>query len=646
MEGEKVVIAGVDTYRKGFKVCKFCGKVDPKEARDHTFTCTARDKASDKNIVECLYLYREFSSEAIRMLLPVTTFAGSQTKLNSFVAALQLGLKRKFGGNIDHLQTAVHEEPISDSEHRKRYLVLFDTVPGGTGYLKQLMRSPEPLMEVFALALASLQGCTCNDDPDKDGCYRCLFAYRNSYDMAETSRSTATELLKEILEQREHLVPIEGLKGISVNALFDSELEARFIEALRRIKVGDQSAKLVKKMLPASGKPGYLLTIGEQRWEIEPQVNLGPAHGVAIPSKADFMFYPAGRGTVTRPIAVFTDGYLYHRNRVGQDMAQRMAIAHSGKFHVWSLSWKDVENRFKGQGGYFQQLLAPTKAPLAGELNNLLNRYKVESLHTLHQADSFDWLIRFLANPDAKGWTQCAFVHGLIHLDKTVENEGWKKSLSDLPENIGSFMAKNSATCVRGRWQSDKSQGAVDLWLVVEPACINDGKARGMRLALSLPDSDEQRGAEGFESIWNGFIRLFNLFQFLPFGFCVTTEGQEKRAYEKLEIKSAKEPTPEQPKTGVAKWLEEVLELADESLHSLLTDLAQEGWPEPEVGYELSDDTGEIIGEAEVAWESHRLAIVMEDECRDAFTQAGWKAFTAEESLANPSLLGKLKEER
>jgi DEAD/DEAH box helicase domain-containing protein len=645
MEGEKIAIAGVEMHRKGFKVCRFCGKVDPKEPRDHTFTCTARDRASDKNVVECLYLYREFSSEAIRMLLPVTTFAGSQAKLNSFVAALQLGLKRKFGGNIDHLQTAIHEEPVSDSSHRKRYLVLFDTVPGGTGYLKQLMRSPEPLMEVFALALESLQGCACNDDPDKDGCYRCLFAYRNSYDMAETSRDTATELLKEILKQRENLVRIEGLKSVSVNALFDSELEARFIETLRRTKVGDQPVKLVKKMLPASGKPGYLLTIGEQRWEIEPQVNLGPVQGVVIPSKPDFMFHPVGRGTVAKPIAVFTDGYLYHRNRVGQDMAQRMAIAHSGKFHVWSLSWKDVENRFKAQGGYFQQFLTPNEAPLAGELNKLLNHYKVEAMHTLHQADSFDWLIRFLANPDANRWTQCAFVHGLIHLDKMVENEKWEKSLSALPENIGSFLAENSETCVRGRWQSGKDQGKVDLWLAVEPVCVNDGKAHGMRLALCLPDSEAERGAEGFESVWNGFIRLFNLFQFLPFGFCVTTKGQEIRAYEKLEIKLAKEPTPNQPKPGATGWLEEVLGLADESLHSVLTNLAQDGWPGPEVGYELVDDAGEIIGEAEVAWENRRLAIMMKVESREAFTVAGWKAFTADELLADPSLLGKLKGE-
>ncbi|MBF0213301.1 MAG: DEAD/DEAH box helicase [Magnetococcales bacterium] len=645
MEGEMIAIAGVEMHRKGFKVCKFCGKVNPKEARDHTFTCTARDRTSDKNIVECLYLYREFSSEAIRMLLPVTTFSGSENRLNSFVAALQLGLKRKFGGSIDHLQTAVHEEPVSDSAHRKRYLVLFDTVPGGTGYLKQLMRSPVPLMEVFSLGLESLKGCSCNDTPDKDGCYRCLFAYRNSYDMADISRNTAIELLEAILAQRDNLVRIEGLKSVDVNALFDSELETRFVEALRRIKVGEQAAKLVKKMLPASGKPGYLLTIGEQRWEIEPQVNLGPEDNVAIPSKADFLFHPVGRTTITKPIAVFTDGYLYHRNRLGQDMAQRMALAQSGRFHVWSLSWKDVENRFKNQGAYFQQFLAPQQAKLVGELGKLLNRYQTNGFHNIHHANSFDWLIRFLAHPNIKEWTQCAFVHGLIHLDKTVQRNAWTQSLSDLPGDIGSFLAQNSEQFVLGRWRSDPIQGSVDLWLAVDPTCINDGKVEGMRLAVRLADGEPEREKQGFESVWNGFIRLYNLFQFLPYGFCTSSEGHEKHAYEQLKIKVAHDqPSIETKPTGI-EWLTETLELLDVVLHELLNDLACGGCMEPIVGYELADATGEIVGEAELAWEEKQIAVVQNEMTKENFTMAGWKVFTVNEVLGDPTLLSTLKKE-
>src|SRR5690606_7134247 len=126
---------------------------------------------------EHVYLYREFVSEAVRVLLPTGTFAGSEDKLHSFIAALQLGLKERFG-RVDHLRTAVQEEPVTGATYRKQYLLLYDTVPGGTGYLGQLMRETEPMMDVFERALAVLTGCPCNRDPDKDGCYRCLYAYR------------------------------------------------------------------------------------------------------------------------------------------------------------------------------------------------------------------------------------------------------------------------------------------------------------------------------------------------------------------------------------------------------------------------------------------------------------------------------------
>jgi len=44
-----------------------------------------------------MLLYREFSSEAIRMLLPVASFDVDRN-IHSFVAALDLGLRKKFRG--------------------------------------------------------------------------------------------------------------------------------------------------------------------------------------------------------------------------------------------------------------------------------------------------------------------------------------------------------------------------------------------------------------------------------------------------------------------------------------------------------------------------------------------------------------------
>jgi DEAD/DEAH box helicase domain-containing protein len=90
----------VELPRQGFALCRVCGKVqDPRENEsDHAFTCTARDQESDKNLIDCIYLYRQFVSEAVRTLLPVSIISESERKLQSFIAAIQLGLKKYFGG--------------------------------------------------------------------------------------------------------------------------------------------------------------------------------------------------------------------------------------------------------------------------------------------------------------------------------------------------------------------------------------------------------------------------------------------------------------------------------------------------------------------------------------------------------------------
>ena len=124
------------------------------------------------------------------------------------------------------------------------------------------------------------------------------------------------------------------------NNLFDSQLEQRFIEALRR-KAADGSARIEVKGDLVRGKAGYFLKAGAQHWRVEPQVNLGPDQGVVIPSKPDFVLWPE-TDSGCLPIAVFLDGWQYHKDKVGDDIAKRMAIARSGRFSVWSLTYDDI----------------------------------------------------------------------------------------------------------------------------------------------------------------------------------------------------------------------------------------------------------------------------------------------------------------
>ena len=139
--------------------------------------------------------------------------------------------------NVDHLRATVSEVPVPDADYRKQYLVIYDSVPGGTGYLKQLMHEKNALIEIFEKALKVMENCSCKEDPQKDGCYHCLFAYRQSQQIGNISRSAAIRMLKSILSGKDNIEKINKLNDIPVNPLFDSELEQRFMEAIR-LKVG------------------------------------------------------------------------------------------------------------------------------------------------------------------------------------------------------------------------------------------------------------------------------------------------------------------------------------------------------------------------------------------------------------------------
>ena len=234
------------------------------------------------------------------------------------------------------------DNALAGPNERRRYLMLYDTVPGGTGYLKDLMTDRGELPRVFGMALEALKSCECNREPLKDGCYRCVYAYRRSRDMALTSRSTAVAILESILDHVQDLEAVEGLDKVKVNPVLESELEARFIEALRRMRIDGQTPGVRHDLV--QGKPGYVLKVGERTWFVEPQVEVGESDGVAMPSRPDFLIRPA-RATEAPPVAVFMDGFEYHRDSTDQDSAKRMALVRAG-FLVWSLTWHDLEVAF------------------------------------------------------------------------------------------------------------------------------------------------------------------------------------------------------------------------------------------------------------------------------------------------------------
>lgn len=399
MTGEKLSVSGVEEVRKGFRICKYCGKIQPENGKaNHSFACKTRKMPAlmqANAYEECLFLYREFSTEILRLLVPATTMDSSSVKMESFVAAFMLGMKEYFG-NVDHLRATVSEVPVPDADYRKQYLVIYDSVPGGTGYLKQLMHEKNALIEIFERALHVMENCSCKDDPQKDGCYHCLYAYRQSQQIGNISRTTAIRILKSILSGKDNVQKIDKINDIPVNPLFDSELEQRFMEAIRT-KVGAANVSDTIR----NGKHSYYVKIENFAWEIEPQVPLDAGSGVSVDCKPDFVFWPVS-APEHKPVAVFTDGFLYHKDIVSDDTIKREAIRRSGNFRVWSLSFKDVQSVFAPQGDFYTTTLEAEKMPSGKTMyQNMIKKQKADVIEPA-RLSSFDLLLEYLKLPDAE----------------------------------------------------------------------------------------------------------------------------------------------------------------------------------------------------------------------------------------------------
>jgi DEAD/DEAH box helicase domain-containing protein len=662
--GHTVSVAGVQTPRKGFTLCRYCGKVQVQKKGkphiDHALTCTARNPTSDRTVTDCIYLYRDFTSEAIRILLPIAKFGESDRHLHSFVAAIHLGLKKRFGGSIDHLRTALQEEPVPESSLRKQYLVLFDTVPGGTGYLKQLMLDQDQLMEVIEAALDSLQDCSCAKEPDKDGCYRCLFAYRHSYDMKATSRRTAVKLLSSISEHKGKLVETKTLRDISVAALFDSQLEARFIEALRRASTPDRPVKLKADVV--DGRPGWFLTMGKRAYTIELHRNMGENDGAPVRCEVDFLFRPIVSRGEGKPICVFTDGFEFHKSRIGLDMAQRSGLLRSGRYHVWSLTWKDVESAFQGETDFYKDFLDPGELAGGAHQTAFIRNYGADPIKAARTQNSFQWLISFLENPEPetclKNWKSLAFVHSATALDvKTYSDEKARKQWhSDLADHLqfAGILAEDvqpeSPDALLGLFEQggQRTNRTVRLFTSVTTdglravETVKNGDVDAMRVLAFLRDTPKEVERQGFDSIWAGFLRLTNLLQFLPRAAFASQTGLEEGRFAALPPLVLK-PSIVPPEPEPDPW-EEIRDVVDDDLHELLDALSQRGWPVPDDPPCELVEASQTIAEAELGWTQLKIAVwdTTDERQREGsahFETRAWQTLSLEGVLEDPQLL-------
>jgi DEAD/DEAH box helicase domain-containing protein len=527
---------------------------------------------------------------------------------------------------------------------RRKYLVLYDQVPGGTGYLKQLSQKPEVFLQVLRLALKHLVDCQCatRTDHNTDGCHRCILQSRQIRSHDGLSRTTAIRLLSTILERADELERVSKVSDIDIHPLIRSELEKAFLESLRAVPGAQLQAKIVR------GRPGYLWRHGDVAWEIALQVGIDAGPTVDVPSIPDFVLYPV-RADLSRPVAVFLDGFAFHanesagHNRVSRDVQQREALVHSGEYWVWSFSYEDIQ---------FRNDPAKIPATLLGEArsqwrNDLARQVLQGDELALTQSaagyTSWSLFLEFLARPAEAFWRTLSYLYALalpaqlrpIALNASVETV---RSLCYEPTATPNLPDAVPCDGLAGLFSEEQSTGAA---FSTQPG-VKERNPAGTFLVFRF-DDDAGVLEPGFAQHWRGFLRLMNRLQFLPHHRVITVRGCKNGAFagipdayrhfldgEDSLLSEAPCPTP-------AADMPPDFELAHVGVVSLLQAVLHNNRIWPDIGFELQQN-GLVAATAEAAWPGCMVAVVNHEMTADqeVFHQAGWRVFTFCDNVAAP----------
>lgn len=675
--------AGQDTRISPFYACKACGGT--------TFDRPERDRAADPLVSSAfdtspshhrpwcpnrrsttvgehaeLLLAHVLDTEALRVLVPVAT-ALIEERMASFEAALMAGVAARYGGNPDHLKIVAATMPDEETGRTRRFLVLHDTLPRGTGYLHRL-KDQEEFREVLQKAHEIVGNCPCKDEAGKRACHRCLLGHVSGDKFDLVSRAEALSMLTDLLKGWQPQ-PVPNTVHISLWDQVESELEARFAKALEDWASAEAPDVTYERGAVLDGKRTADLSISRPdgrlvHWQVTLQ---NTVKGM----EPDVLFKRVSAAPLT--VAVYLDGYKYHAapntNRLASDADMRARLRAAGDV-VFQLNWDDV-NAVVGdaaQGGDGPRSWRPyqgnaeaaarrTYQQLGGdpaELTGLIWNTPVRTLFA------------FLADPDPGAWGRRA----LAAVAGLTQHPGAKLTRTDA-EHVRELVL----AAISGAELPAGGNGPINLVRVVDASgcpvtVLIDTRSRNQPTAslgtwsafTVLDDRTATITAPGdsHKARWAAWLYWGNLTQFLtglggdaaqlawtglaefdPSALAaaggvglltsLTLSSGQQVSEAGLSMLGVLVAATSSPQVRVdARWTTEVVEQVVVEVHPLLHGLAERGVPAPDddqIGFELA---GEARWQAELAWPDRRLAVIApgpeQADCIAAYRAAGWDA--------------------
>ncbi|MET8634387.1 DEAD/DEAH box helicase [Streptomyces sp. NPDC004680] len=673
--GSTHVIRGEDIQVPGFETCLECGAVrgahpqawDPSAQRvgtRHAYWCSHRDDGVNHEPTEKLLLAHELTTQALRILLPVSTMDLTE-RLVSFKAALLLGITKHFGGAPDHIRVVTDSMPGDSQGLRRRFLVLHDSMPGGTGYLEHLA-DPKVLHRVLSLAQTALRDCPCQKEEQRTPCHRCLLPFVSSSEHPHVSLRIAKELLDEILKDWD-VEKVDTLSGVRIDQLVDSELEDRFVRTLvtwgrREEEDGSVTAKAGQRGIEHELR----FTNGgtTTRWRMQDHVRMN----TAPPCEPDFLLERTDGPT--ERVAVFLDGFAFHAsesiNRIADDTAKRAALRGEGIL-VWQLTWDDVMAWATAVSGASQDQKVRTPVPplhTEGALGRARQIHQI-LVGEARPDDTLDPVLRnpvetlleFLTDPDRAKWARRAAGllggFGAVTNPRPVDREELGRALPDILRgaDLPAAPAATEAIAFDAR-----TIGQARIMGLLDRRPEPRTQRPDMRAWSALTVLDDRPDAivdDDHKNRWADWLHWSNLLQFLQpaasdelprsFHQVATSTSDQVDPHTVALLTSALPTEGGAPPPLPPAWAE-ALGWASSKVEDILVALVDEARARrivvPEVGFEYGDEA--LL--AELAWADEKVAIFIDvDEERDAaFEREGW--YVAQAGAVNvPELIKKLE---
>ena len=596
-------IAGIQRASNPFRICKHCGThqspfLKSDEPGDHPPSCTVIKNSEDSQAdwLSSSFLMRSFDTEAIRVIIPVAGEVDYH-EIKSFVAAINLGMRRYFAGRVDHIRSAVVEAQI-DGLSKVRSLFLYDAVPGGSGYLRQLADNPGAMKAVVQSAFEALDTCPCYHE-GKTGCYRCVKSYRSQFGPGEPDRDLARSMMESVLNQWESLTKSDAALDTQLsNSLIRSELESLFLNRLKSMPGWTLTPKVV-----GDGTRGFVLSTGDKSpmWTIEPQVQIKNRFKHMPQKVVDFLMTPLD-SKVSKPIVIETDGIRYHADSITKDIHDRLDMIRSGEVNVWSFAWHDLQQDSKKslsnplsaaafnaqtQANIGRVLAHPTFVPY---------KTRIGDIQTL---GSFELFVTALSAPGYSLPPTAVLLRGMVGavpsntIDRfnalRAENRDWL-----LEQPLGQF--------------SQAAKLCLAISLDKTPPSDFGTRIDDLRALIYFdhqPIQSEAEITDEFVSVFRGLWRTVNILQYFP-GLHMEFPGLDT-----LDPPSSPTDNPTAGEVDAA-WAEVRAEVLDD-YHALIDALIAAEIEAPDaIGEELMQGN-RVVGAAEIGWREKNIWVTVDD---------------------------------